>query len=150
MTSRIAKAITPVWVQCTTLHDIKVCRTPICIQANQYLQKQSMHNTNVPWKGWIKAWSHGRIDEQIKSPTVVLQNVLPNKLPQYWNKKGLRWTLCTGTDFVTNSYGESWGSSCEQIMRLSPRLKMLGPLCDQTDKRFFFVSTMKTKWNMHC
>ena len=39
----------------------------------------------------------------------------------------------------------------QQIMRLSPKLKMLGPLCDQTDKRLiFFESTTKTKRNMHC
>ena len=53
---------------------------------------------------------------------------------------------CSGSDhdFVTNSYGESWNSSCEQITSHTPEplspssknktgkslIKMLGPLCD--------------------
>ena len=61
-----------------------------------------------------------------------------------------------GSDSVTNSYGESWDSrsSSEQIMspttepsspiskkqQLSPKLKMLGPLCDQIDKIYSFVN----------
>ena len=50
------------------------------------------------------------------------------------------------SDFVTNSYGESWDSSCEKInheyqsrtiesqlkKKKSPKLKMLGPLCNQS------------------
>ena len=50
----------------------------------------------------------------------------------------------TSSDFVTNSYGESWDSSCENHESLSitnesqlkktrsRKLKMLGPLCYQT------------------
>ena len=49
------------------------------------------------------------------------------------------------SDFVTNSCGESWDSSCEKSWvpvqnhwvpvqkTTSPNLKMLGPLCNQTD-----------------
>ena len=49
------------------------------------------------------------------------------------------------SDFVTNSCGESWDSSCEKSWApvqnhwvpvqktTSPKLKMLGPLCNQTD-----------------
>ena len=56
-------------------------------------------------------------------------------------------------------YGESWGSSCEKFWvplqnhwvpvqkTRSPNLKMLGPLCDQVDKRYSFVKHNKVLKN---
>ena len=64
------------------------------------------------------------------------------------------------SDFVTNSYGESWDSSCEQIMSPSPevpvkettnpQLEMLGPLCAQTNKRDSVVKHNEHSNNNNC
>ena len=69
----------------------------------------------------------------------------------------------TSSDFVTNSYDESWDSSCENRESLSitneyqfkkktrrPKLKMLGPLCNQTvnletDAKTLHYSLLKLK-----
>ena len=52
--------------------------------------------------------------------------------------------LLYSSDFVTNSYGESWDSSCEKSQvrvqnqrgpvkkKMSAKLKIPGPLCSQT------------------
>ena len=49
------------------------------------------------------------------------------------------------SDFVTNRYGESWET-------MSPKLKMLGPLCNQTvnlktDSKTLYYSTLKLKYS---
>ena len=69
------------------------------------------------------------------------------------------------SDFVTNSYGESWDSSWEKSWvpvhnqwvpvkknTRSPKLKMLGPLCNQTinletDAKTLFYSLLKLKYS---
>ena len=43
---------------------------------------------------------------------------------------------CNFSGFVTKRYGESWDSSCEKscvlVKKMRPKLKMPGPLCNQT------------------
>ena len=83
------------------------------------------------------------------------------------------WGQCS--DFVTNSCSESWDSDCEKLLvpvqnhqvpvqkTTNPKLKMLGPLCNQTVNLNTWQSpklcitvcspsilnTTKAKWNMH-
>jgi len=62
-----------------------------------------------------------------------------------------------GSDFVTNSYGESSDSSCEKSWvpvkkrTRSPKLKMLGPLCNwivnlETDAKTLYYNLLKLKY----
>ena len=63
------------------------------------------------------------------------------------------------SDFVTNSYGESWDSSCKKLgvpvqNQWVPKLKMFGPLCNQTvnlktDSKTPYYSTLKLKYTMY-
>ena len=75
-------------------------------------------------------------------------------LKPYWHGKA---TTCS--DFVANTYGESWDSSCEkssvpvhtQLKKTrTPKLKMPGPSCNQTvyletDAKTFYYSLLKLK-----
>ena len=59
------------------------------------------------------------------------------------------------SDFATNNYGESWDSSFEKSWvpvkkKTSPKLKMLGPFCNQTvnlktDPKALYYSIVKFK-----
>ena len=61
----------------------------------------------------------------------------------------------TCRDFVTNSYGESWDSSCEKSwvqVKKSLKLKILRPLCNQTvyqktDSKTLYYSILKLKYS---
>ena len=68
------------------------------------------------------------------------------------------------SDFVTNSYGESWDSACEKswvpvqnqrvpVKKTNLKLKMLGPLCNQTvnlkiDSKTLYYSLLKLKYSL--
>ena len=57
----------------------------------------------------------------------------------------LSFRLVHCSDFVTNRYGESWET-------MSPKLKMLGPLCNQTvnlktDFKTLYYSLLKLKYS---
>ena len=76
----------------------------------------------------------------------------------YW----LNWWFCYKK--INNSYGASWDSSCEKswvtvqnqsvpVKKKSPKLKMLGPLCNQTvnlktDSKTLYYSKM-INWNLN-
>ena len=109
---------------------------------NEFLQKK-----NIIWDQWHFAYS-------TKSFWFCTANYVVFKLKQAYSQPATNCGLIEGnlftnivrsSDVVTNSCGESWDSSCEKSWvpvqnhwvpvqkTMSPKLKMLWPLCNQTD-----------------
>ena len=67
------------------------------------------------WRARIRLQQQG-VATLTLSPNILIQ-ILPTDLHTF--PRGISWK---SSDFVTNSYGESKDSSCEQIMNANPEL----------------------------